>query len=147
MGLLARSRRKRDLELIRTSDLFDADWYLQRNADVAQSCVDPLQHYYDFGAAEGTGSQSSVRTYWYTQQNADVVSLGLNPLVHYLQKVLNENAIRVHYSTLPGICENIQRPARKVKILSLIISGSRPGILTASPDDSLIFVAKKERML
>ncbi len=42
-----------DLETIRASDLFDAEWYLRANLDVALSGVDPLRHYVLHGEREG----------------------------------------------------------------------------------------------
>ncbi|MDI6026613.1 class I SAM-dependent methyltransferase [Corticibacterium sp. UT-5YL-CI-8] len=46
-------RLKRQLELVRKSGLFDADWYLGHYEDVAQAGIDPLLHYVVFGAKEG----------------------------------------------------------------------------------------------
>jgi hypothetical protein len=39
--------------LLRRSGLFDAQWYLRHNADVADAGIDPLRHYVEFGASEG----------------------------------------------------------------------------------------------
>jgi hypothetical protein len=38
--------------VLRDSGLFDADWYLAENEDVARAGVDPLLHYVEFGANE-----------------------------------------------------------------------------------------------
>jgi hypothetical protein len=38
--------------VLRDSGLFDAEWYLAENADVAKAGVDPLLHYVEFGANE-----------------------------------------------------------------------------------------------
>jgi hypothetical protein len=38
--------------VLRESGLFDAEWYLAENADVAKAGVDPLLHYVEFGANE-----------------------------------------------------------------------------------------------
>jgi hypothetical protein len=84
MGIFAGLQRKRELQLIRKSGLFDAHWYLQRNSDVSRSGADPLQHFYDFGAAQGSDPNPLFDSDWYTQQNPEVALLGLNPLVHYL---------------------------------------------------------------
>ena len=44
---------RKQLRQIRRSALFDADWYLDRNPDVARSGVDPLRHFVQRGGAEG----------------------------------------------------------------------------------------------
>ncbi|HUE45364.1 MAG TPA: hypothetical protein VMO81_03840 [Aestuariivirgaceae bacterium] len=38
---------------LKRSGLFDAEWYLRYNTDVAESGIDPLRHYVQFGAKEG----------------------------------------------------------------------------------------------
>lgn len=40
-------------ELIAKSGLFDSDWYLAQNPDVARSGMDPISHFMRYGAAEG----------------------------------------------------------------------------------------------
>jgi hypothetical protein len=39
-------------QVLRESGLFDADWYLAENEDVARAGADPLLHYVEFGANE-----------------------------------------------------------------------------------------------
>ncbi|WP_210317251.1 class I SAM-dependent methyltransferase [Oryzicola mucosus] len=48
-----RMRLKRQMELVRKSGLFDAEWYLSHYEDVARAGIDPLLHYVVFGAKEG----------------------------------------------------------------------------------------------
>ncbi len=43
----------RQREIILAAGIFDQDWYLAENRDVALSGVDPLQHYLTYGALEG----------------------------------------------------------------------------------------------
>lgn len=38
---------------LKRSGLFDSEWYLRHNADVADAGTDPLRHYIQFGASEG----------------------------------------------------------------------------------------------
>ena len=42
-----------DLWLLRSSGLFDKDWYLAKNPDVANAKVDPVSHYLHHGGFEG----------------------------------------------------------------------------------------------
>ncbi len=76
---------KRDVQLIIQSGLFDAEWYLSRNQDVAMSRQDPLVHYLRLGGREGRSPSQSFDSKWYLEQNADVREQGVNPLVHYLR--------------------------------------------------------------
>jgi glycosyltransferase involved in cell wall biosynthesis len=84
------SRQPRELELIRQSGLFDAQWYLENNPDVAQTKGDPLVHYYTQGAAQGRAPGPNFSSAWYLAQNPDVKASGTNPLVHYLRFGLQE---------------------------------------------------------
>jgi O-antigen biosynthesis protein len=65
-------------------ELFDRDWYLATNLDVAAADLDPLVHYLADGAAEGRDPHPLFDTSWYLEQNPDVAAAGRNPLVHYL---------------------------------------------------------------
>lgn len=47
-----RNQQLLDASLIYTSDLFDANWYLENYKDVAAVDVDPVQHYLSYGAFE-----------------------------------------------------------------------------------------------
>ena len=51
--MLSSRRSLRDEELIAKSGLFDSDWYLAQNPDVARSGTDPISHFIRHGAAEG----------------------------------------------------------------------------------------------
>lgn len=81
---LARRRRDaRDLAMLASSDYFDARYYLDRYADVAQSGMDPLLHYVDHGASELRRPSRKFDTNFYAKNTPDIG--GLNPLVHFLR--------------------------------------------------------------
>ncbi len=73
------------VELIRTSSLFDADWYRERYPEVATAAIEPVLHYLELGAAEGKNPGPRFDGNWYLEANPDVAAAGLNPLFHYLQ--------------------------------------------------------------
>lgn len=73
------------LLLIPKSGLFDKDWYLTNNPDVAQAKLNPLLHYLRYGFFEGRAPGPSFSSKWYLEKNPDVVQAGVNPLVHYLR--------------------------------------------------------------
>lgn len=74
-----------DRQLVRRSGLFDPRWYLERYPDVAESGMDPVGHYLDFGAGEGRDPGPGFSTRRYLERNADVAGSGMNALVHYLR--------------------------------------------------------------
>lgn len=71
--------------LIAASALFDRQWYLSRYPDVANSGVDPVAHYLQFGWREGRNPGPNFSTKGYLRANKDVAERDLNPLVHYLE--------------------------------------------------------------
>lgn len=78
-------RNWRDRRLIAKSGLFDANWYLESNPDVASSKQEPLAHYLACGGAEGRKPHPAFDAAWYLTQHPDVAASGMTPLVHYLR--------------------------------------------------------------
>src|SRR5690606_24521569 len=79
-----------EIALLRTSTLFDAQWYLQHYPDVASANIDPAEHYLLYGAAEGRQPSPDFDANWYLEQNPDVANAGLNPLLHFIMFGQNE---------------------------------------------------------
>jgi glycosyltransferase involved in cell wall biosynthesis len=75
---------------ISSSGLFDGDWYLRTNPDVAQAGLDPVVHYFLHGAAEGRDPGPFFSTRGYLSANPDVDAAGMNPLFHYLRFGIKE---------------------------------------------------------
>ncbi|HEX2886685.1 class I SAM-dependent methyltransferase [Vineibacter terrae] len=87
-GVVLTTRRKinagrRRLHFGRLEPLFDPQWYMSRNPDVARSGADPFQHYLLVGAANGCDPHPLFSTSWYLANNSDVAAQGVNPLVHF----------------------------------------------------------------
>ena len=59
-----------DADLIRNSGLFDADFYCARYPDVAESGLDPVDHYLRIGAARGYDPSPLFDTGYYARQMA-----------------------------------------------------------------------------
>jgi hypothetical protein len=72
------ARRKRNIDLVAVSGLFDPDYYLTQHLN-----VDPIAHYVDHGAAQGLDPNPWFDTSFYLENNPDVVRSGMNPLAHY----------------------------------------------------------------
>jgi hypothetical protein len=76
---------KQDEQLASESGLFDRDWYLSHNPDVAASGHDPLIHYLKHGGQEGRDPGPDFDSEWYLNQNGAVRARGMNPLIHFLR--------------------------------------------------------------
>lgn len=74
----------RELALLRSSEMFDAAWYLEAYPDVSKSGMDAAVHYLQFGVAEGRDPGPGFSTRSYLSRNGDVANAGVNPLVHYM---------------------------------------------------------------
>jgi GT2 family glycosyltransferase len=68
---------------IARSGLFDREWYLKKYPDVARSGIDPVRHYFAFGAREMRDPSPLFSTRNYLLQNPDVAAAGVNPLGHF----------------------------------------------------------------
>jgi GT2 family glycosyltransferase len=78
--------REEQLALIRSSSLFDRDWYLSRYPDVTAAALDPVEHYMSSGAAEGRDPGPNFHTQSYLTRYPDLAKKGINPLVHYIRE-------------------------------------------------------------
>jgi hypothetical protein len=76
--------RRTETRIIRESGLFDSDYYLRTNADVQASGCDPLEHYLQFGAAEGRRPNPLFDPIFYLASYPRARRLGINPLVHFI---------------------------------------------------------------
>jgi lipopolysaccharide biosynthesis protein len=71
--------------LIASSPLFDADWYLANNPDVAAMRMDPVLHYLENGALEGRSPGPQFDAAAYLRRYPDVAEKGEIALLHYLR--------------------------------------------------------------
>lgn len=98
---------------IRRSGLFDREYYLYTNLDVARSCMDPIRHYIRRGWKEGRNPSASFDTRWYLQTYCRVQESGINPLFHYIRYGKREN-----YPTRPEVqaTESIQKDSPQAPV-------------------------------
>ena len=64
--------------------LFDDDYYLAHNPDVAASGNNPSAHFHDYGWKEGRDPSAAFSTQAYLAKYPDVRQAGMDPLMHYL---------------------------------------------------------------
>ena len=73
------------IALLEVSQHFDKQWYLEQNPDIANSNMDPAEHYIKFGALEGRNPSPNFDTDFYITQHRDVADAGHHPLLHFLR--------------------------------------------------------------
>jgi hypothetical protein len=66
------------------SGLFDADYYLKANPDIAALNIDPLMHYLERGAQEGRGPRPDFDVAYYLAQCRLLGDEPSNPLLHFI---------------------------------------------------------------
>ncbi|WP_331293313.1 MULTISPECIES: hypothetical protein [Methylobacterium] len=69
---------------------FDPAYYLDRNPDVREAGLDPLQHFLEHGWKEGRDPSAGFSITGYLAANPDVAASEQNPLLHFLQNGLAE---------------------------------------------------------
>lgn len=79
------------------SVLFDVDWYLSHNPDVAAAVVSgsttALSHFMNYGWREGRDPSGAFDVSAYLERYPDVAAAGINPLVHLLSWGLTEGRV------------------------------------------------------
>ncbi|WP_444882605.1 hypothetical protein [Microbulbifer sp. PSTR4-B] len=76
---------KYQVQLLKESSLFDADWYKSQHLDVDRIKLSPEQHYLRYGWRMGRSPSSFFCSASYLENYPDVLRSGVNPLVHYLR--------------------------------------------------------------
>ena len=76
--------KKRLFRLINKYNLFDKDWYLFAYPDVANTKLDPYQHYYKNGIYENRNPNPLFSSQFYLDTYHDVRDAGVHPFYHYI---------------------------------------------------------------
>ena len=96
-----------DLEIIRNSKLFDAQFYLDRYPDVASAGVDPAEHFLTHGGLEGRDPGPAFSSRFYMKANPEIVESRINPLIHY-EKVGKQHLLALN-AELAARIERLER--------------------------------------
>lgn len=78
--------RENDIALLKQSELFDEQWYLQQYPDVAKLKMCPAAHYISYGWCLERNPSPRFSTRLYLEHNDDVAKARVNPLLHYLRQ-------------------------------------------------------------
>lgn len=85
---------QQQLELIRSSPLFDAAWYLRNNHDVARAGDEPGLHFLRHPTRPTRAPGPDFDTARYVDAHPEVLEEGINPLVHFLLSEVGKRADR-----------------------------------------------------
>ncbi|MBU6449238.1 MAG: glycoside hydrolase family 99-like domain-containing protein [Rhodospirillales bacterium] len=73
-----------EIEIIRHSGLFLADWYLSQHPQTAAGDSDDIAHFCRTGWREGVRPNPYFHPQWYLSRYPDVATNGGNPLLHFI---------------------------------------------------------------
>jgi len=79
-----RSTKEVQTALIKKSEFFDEQWYIDKYHEMIDPGMEPARHYLLSGAARGCDPGPEFSSTRYLEVYADVYKEGMNPLVHYL---------------------------------------------------------------
>ena len=79
-----KTRLRGQLKLLRSSGLFDQQWYVTHNPELADSGMHPAVHFLLHGGTEGRDPGPQFSSSYYLQRYTDVQKAGVNPLIHYI---------------------------------------------------------------
>ncbi|GEM_PF-3557462 len=79
-----------DIEIIKSSKIFDTNYYLKTYPDIEKAGVDPVKHYCEFGFKEGRNPSSHFNTKNYISSKN--LKTNQNPLVHYIKTINHDGA-------------------------------------------------------
>jgi len=83
----------RNVAIIRESELFDDEWYLQQYPQASSHKYGAAGHYLEYGVELKTNPSPFFDGNWYLQTYLDVSDSGMNPLFHYIKFGSEENRI------------------------------------------------------
>ncbi|WP_444924280.1 hypothetical protein ACJJH9_03180 [Microbulbifer sp. DLAB2-AF] len=76
---------KYQVQLLKDTPLFDAEWYLSHHSDVESIKLTPELHYLRYGWRMGRSPSALFCSVSYQKKYPDVAQSNENPLIHYLR--------------------------------------------------------------
>jgi len=98
-------------EQIKSTRLFNADWYLSQYKASHSIEGNPLAHYLIYGVHEKLNPSVGFDTDHYLKSYPDVAMAGINPLVHYVCQGIKEGRVPTPHTSHLDFDEVIAEPA------------------------------------
>ena len=115
-----------DYELLAKSGLFDAEYYVKANPDIATLNLDPLMHYLERGGSELRNPSKAFDARFYVQLCQERGQRVENPLLHYIR-----------FGAALGLAP---RPNDAPVVHTMTDKGARPAILESEASDLLVHI-------
>ncbi|GAA0378637.1 class I SAM-dependent methyltransferase [Paenibacillus motobuensis] len=77
------------INIVKNSELFDEEYYLENYSDVALSGMSPIYHYLVYGAYEGRNPSEHFDTDKFILDNPEILLYNINPLIYKIEKIKN----------------------------------------------------------
>ena len=77
---------KSKYKIIKSSGLFDEQWYLNEYPEVDRSGINPVIHFIKYGAKEGRKPSKEFDLIRYEYENDDIELQGIDLYLHYIQQ-------------------------------------------------------------
>lgn len=109
--------------------IFDAEWYLKNNPNLAQSNMDPYAHFSKIGWIEGQSPCFLFDTKWFSRKYAAYLDSKTNPLDYFVKNCLSQN-LDPHplFNTAKYLAHNSDvRNARANPLLHYLKHGQKEG--------------------
>ena len=84
LRLPERLRLRRHAKKLLSAQLFDQNWYIERNPDIVLQGLNPIMHWLVAGYAQQRDPCPLFDSQWYLQQSPGLSPGRINPLLHYL---------------------------------------------------------------
>ena len=81
-------QQKQQIEMIKSSRLFNPKWYLAQNPDVKAKKIGAVKHYVKYGWKEGRNPSQDFNACEYMKRYPEILRDKTNPIIHY---ILNNN--------------------------------------------------------
>ncbi len=117
---------KRATARIRRSGLFDEKWYLQQYPEVANSGIDPVEHYLRIGGHSGKNPSPLFDSKDYLEAYSDVGKARINPLLHYLKWGQQEGRYPLPYGSpdMPIVTSGADAEPRYRSVLDHLVKAA-----------------------
>ncbi|WP_457942096.1 glycosyltransferase [Vreelandella alkaliphila] len=74
---------EKELAILKSAEVFDAQWYAQKYKDVVSSGLDPYAHFLKYGHKMLRDPSPNFSSFFYYETNPIVKKKGLNPVLHF----------------------------------------------------------------
>jgi GT2 family glycosyltransferase len=112
------------------NELFDSDWYLRENIDVAIAEIDPLYHYVNFGEKEGRRPNPFFDPILYSNTSPGLAEAWNGPLLsHYIYFGKSEGRVCGPIQATKSLHGSISLAKQNIEYVSTLLNGSKVALV------------------